>query len=183
MSVSGPVNKHGGACAWEGRGTGHFGHRDRTSCCGDEGAGGEGAGGEGAGGEGADEDALAGWAEAEEPHEARTDGEATATATVVEAAAVVVEAEAEEAALQLGEEEVHSDRFLVSEAMGAGQSRALALEQRFASRGVAPYAAVAAHLLHDGARAPALGPQAGGGVAAPLPLQTERTGLPVHLLG
>ena len=31
---------------------GHFGQRDRTSCCGDEGAGGEGAGGEGAGGEG-----------------------------------------------------------------------------------------------------------------------------------
>ena len=52
MSVSGPVNKHGGACAWEGRGTGHFGQRDRTSCCGDEGAGGEGAGGEGESGEG-----------------------------------------------------------------------------------------------------------------------------------
>jgi hypothetical protein len=142
-----------------------------------------GAGGEGAGGEGADEEPLAGWAEAEEPDEARTDEEATAAATVVEEVAVVVEeAEAEEATPQLGEEQVHSDRFLVSEAMGAGQSRALALEQRFASRGVAPYAAVAAHLLHDGARAPALGPRAGGGVAAPLPLQTERTGLPVLLL-
>jgi hypothetical protein len=126
---------------------------------------------------------LAGWAEAEEPDEARTEEEATAAATVVEEAAVVVEeAEAEEATPQLGEEQVHSDRFLVSEAMGAGQSRVLALEQRFASRGVAPYAAVAAHLLHDGARAPALGPRAGGGVAAPLPLQTERTGLPVLLL-
>ena len=59
--------------------------------------------------------------------------------------------------------QVHLDRFLVSEAMGAGRSRALALEPRFASRGVAPYAAVVAHLLHDGVRAPTLGPQAGGG--------------------
>ena len=83
----------------------------------------------------------------------------------------------------LGEEEVHSDRFLVSEAMGAGGSRALALEPRFASRGVSPYAAVVAHLLHDGvAPQHALGARAGGGVAAPLPLPT-RSGLPVHVVG
>ena len=75
----------------------------------------------------------------------------------------------------LGEEEVHLDRFLVSEAIGAGQSRSLALEQRFASRAVLPYASVVAHLQHDGEPAQLLGLSTGGAVLGPMPLPT-RTG-------
>jgi len=83
------------------------------------------------------------------------------------------------AALLRCPEQVHTDRWLMCEVLAAGRTRTLALDGRFAARGAMPYAAVAAHLLHDGHV-----PQKpyGGELAAPLPL-TLRTGLPVHVMG
>ena len=83
------------------------------------------------------------------------------------------------AALLRCPEQVHTDRWLMCEVLAAGRTRTLALDGRFAARGAMPYAAVAAHLLHDGHV-----PQKpyGGELAAPLPLAL-RTGLPVHVMG
>jgi len=83
------------------------------------------------------------------------------------------------AALLRCPEQLHTDRWLMCEVLAAGRTRTLALDGRFAARGAMPYAAVAAHLLHDGHV-----PQKpyGGELAAPLPL-TLRTGLPVHVMG
>jgi hypothetical protein len=83
------------------------------------------------------------------------------------------------AALLRCPEQLHTDRWLMCEVIAAGRTRTLALDGRFAARGAMPYAAVAAHLLHDGNV-----PQKpyGGELAAPLPLAL-RTGLPVHVMG
>ena len=83
------------------------------------------------------------------------------------------------AALLRCAEQVHTDRWLMCETLAAGRTRALALDGRFAARGALPYAAVAAHLLHDG-HVPER--PYGGQLAAPLPL-AHRTGLPVHVMG
>ena len=77
------------------------------------------------------------------------------------------------------EEEVHTDRWLLFEVLASGRTRNLALEPRFAARGALPYAAVAAHILHDGAAVEKLN---GGMLAAPMPLPLC-TGLPVHVIG
>ena len=68
----------------------------------------------------------------------------------------------------LGDEQFHTDRWLVYEALAVGRSRTLALEPRFAARNALPYAAVAAHILRDGIK-----PEKplGGQLAAPMPLQ------------
>ena len=62
-----------------------------------------------------------------------------------------------------------------------GKTRALALDARFMARGALPYVAVAAHILHNG-QPPELPAGAGGHIAAPLPLATGATGLPVDTL-
>jgi len=77
-----------------------------------------------------------------------------------------------------GEEEHHSSRWAVSEAVAVGPARALALEGHYAALGLVPFAAVAAQLLCDG-KPPE---KREGGFGAPLPLH-DRSGLPVFVFG
>lgn len=84
-----------------------------------------------------------------------------------------------EVTAEVGDEEVHTDRWLLSEAIAVGQSRSLALEPRFAALGFLPYGGAAAHLLHDGSPPESL---VCGQILSPLPLPTC-TGLPFHIIG